>query len=176
MGKTTGWCDGTLKYIDTDSHYTVGSWWRPPPRSIFPSDTKLGREMRPSNASPAAMQCSTSSPAAPLRAPPRVCAPGRAAWRQQPRQLGHHQHRLSPQAAVDCAPGEAARQDAPSEVPRMDARLDDELSMRAMELDPRGYFIIKVDRVSSQLVLEHYSNTINKNGGCACSCATGAVR
>ena len=55
---------------------------------------------------------------------------------------------------------------APSdrEVPRIDKVLDDKLSKRAIELDPKGYFIIKVDRLSGEIVAEHYTNTIDERG------------
>jgi hypothetical protein len=53
-----------------------------------------------------------------------------------------------------------------TEVPRLDSKLDDQLSNRPLELDPAGYFIIKVDRESREIVGELYSNTINKDGAC----------
>jgi hypothetical protein len=51
-----------------------------------------------------------------------------------------------------------------TEVPRLDADLDDALSMRPLELDAAGYFLIKLDREGNRLIAEHYTNTINKQG------------
>ncbi len=45
----------------------------------------------------------------------------------------------------------------------MDA-LDHRLSQRFIALDPSGYFLIKLDRDAAELVLEHYSNTIDDKG------------
>jgi hypothetical protein len=42
--------------------------------------------------------------------------------------------------------------------------LDEALSQRFIALDPRGYFLIRVDRHSQELVAEHYSNAINEQG------------
>ena len=44
------------------------------------------------------------------------------------------------------------------------AELDDRLSQRFIALDPKGYFLIKVDHASAELVLEHYGNTIDDKG------------
>lgn len=63
-----------------------------------------------------------------------------------------------------------------TEVPRLNVQLDDELSNRPLELDPAGYFIVKVDRGAKQIVAEHYSNTINKNGGWVARTAVGPGR
>ena len=51
-------------------------------------------------------------------------------------------------------------------VPRSEARdeLDERLSQRFIALDPKGYFLIKVDHASAELVLEHYGNTIDDKG------------
>ena len=51
-------------------------------------------------------------------------------------------------------------------VSRSEARteLDDRLSQRFIALDPKGYFLIKVDHASAELVLEHYGNTIDDKG------------
>ena len=51
-------------------------------------------------------------------------------------------------------------------VPRSEARdeLDERLSQRFIALDPKGYFLIKVDSDSAELVLEHYGNTIDDKG------------
>ena len=56
-----------------------------------------------------------------------------------------------------------------TELARLDSKLDDELSDRPLELDPSGYFIIKIDRDSRQIVAEFYRNIINKNGEGAAS-------
>ena len=42
--------------------------------------------------------------------------------------------------------------------------LDARLSQRFIALDPAGYFLIKVDHAASELVLEHYGNTIDEKG------------
>ena len=44
------------------------------------------------------------------------------------------------------------------------AQLDDQLSQRFIALDPLGYFLIRVDVVSAELVVEHYGNTIDEQG------------
>ena len=47
---------------------------------------------------------------------------------------------------------------------RESAALDDRLSQRFIALDPAGYCLIKVDHAAAELVLEHYSNTIDARG------------
>ena len=42
--------------------------------------------------------------------------------------------------------------------------LDDKLSMRHIELDPKGYFIIKIESKTNELILEHYLNDIDQKG------------
>ena len=42
--------------------------------------------------------------------------------------------------------------------------LDQQLSRRFIALDPSGYFLIKLDPESAELVLEHYGNTIDEKG------------
>tara|TARA_Y100001968_G_C18855154_1_gene479926 strand:- start:96 stop:497 length:402 start_codon:yes stop_codon:yes gene_type:complete len=42
--------------------------------------------------------------------------------------------------------------------------LDDKLSKRSIELDPQGYFLIKVDYLASEIILEHYLNNIDNRG------------
>ncbi len=42
--------------------------------------------------------------------------------------------------------------------------IDDNLSNRNIDLDPNGYFIIKVDIVENKIILEHYLNNINDDG------------
>ena len=42
--------------------------------------------------------------------------------------------------------------------------IDNNLSNRYIDLDPNGYFIIKVDLVENKIILEHYLNNINDDG------------
>ena len=42
--------------------------------------------------------------------------------------------------------------------------LDDKLSKRQIELDPKGYFLIKIEPFSKELILEHYLNNIDNEG------------
>ena len=42
--------------------------------------------------------------------------------------------------------------------------LDDKLSKRQIELDPRGYFLIKIEPATNELILEHYLNNIDQKG------------
>ena len=42
--------------------------------------------------------------------------------------------------------------------------IDEKLSKRFIDLDPKGYFIIKLDQLSNELILEHYSNDIDNLG------------
>ena len=42
--------------------------------------------------------------------------------------------------------------------------LDDKLSKRKIELDPKGYFLIKIESSTNQLILEHYMNNIDHKG------------
>ena len=42
--------------------------------------------------------------------------------------------------------------------------LDEELSRRFIALDPAGYFLIRVDAESQELVAEHYGNDIDERG------------
>ena len=42
--------------------------------------------------------------------------------------------------------------------------LDDKLSKRQIELDPKGYFLIKVEPLTNELLLEHYLNNIDTQG------------
>ena len=42
--------------------------------------------------------------------------------------------------------------------------LDEQLSQRFIDLDPAGYFLIKVDRESGELIAEHYGNGIDERG------------
>ena len=42
--------------------------------------------------------------------------------------------------------------------------MDNDLSNRFIELDPNGYFIIKIELQTKQIILEHYLNKINEDG------------
>ena len=42
--------------------------------------------------------------------------------------------------------------------------LDDKLSKRQIKLDPNGYFIIKIEPTTKELILEHYLNDIDQKG------------
>ena len=42
--------------------------------------------------------------------------------------------------------------------------LDNELSKRFISLDPSGYFLIKLDETSREIVVEHYPNDIDAIG------------
>ena len=43
-------------------------------------------------------------------------------------------------------------------------KIDDNLYNRYIDLDPNGYFIIKVDLVENKIILEHYLININDDG------------
>tara|TARA_B100000242_G_scaffold42859_1_gene25549 strand:- start:10 stop:405 length:396 start_codon:yes stop_codon:yes gene_type:complete len=57
-------------------------------------------------------------------------------------------------------------------MPKMDSdksceekiKIDNELSSRYIDLDPKGYFIIKVDLEEKKIILEHFLNNINEEG------------
>ena len=42
--------------------------------------------------------------------------------------------------------------------------LDARLSKRQIELDPKGYFLIKIEPKTNELILEHYLNDIDQKG------------
>tara|TARA_B100000073_G_C23735819_1_gene572135 strand:+ start:501 stop:887 length:387 start_codon:yes stop_codon:yes gene_type:complete len=42
--------------------------------------------------------------------------------------------------------------------------LDIKLSKRHINLDPSGYFIIRIDQVGQKIIVEHYKNNINSTG------------
>ena len=42
--------------------------------------------------------------------------------------------------------------------------LDDQLSQRFIELDPSGYFLIKLDAEAGEIIAEHYSNDLDERG------------
>ena len=43
-------------------------------------------------------------------------------------------------------------------------KIDNKLSNRYIDLDPSGYFIIKVDLEENKIILEHFLNNINDDG------------
>ena len=43
-------------------------------------------------------------------------------------------------------------------------KMDHDLSNRYIDLDPNGYFIIKVDLEEKKIILEHFLNNINDKG------------
>ena len=51
-----------------------------------------------------------------------------------------------------------------SKISKKKIGMDNDLSNRYIELDPNGYFIIKIDFQKKQIILEHYLNKINKEG------------
>tara|TARA_B100000900_G_C20500404_1_gene683456 strand:- start:689 stop:1075 length:387 start_codon:yes stop_codon:yes gene_type:complete len=42
--------------------------------------------------------------------------------------------------------------------------IDQELSKRNINLDPNGYFLIKIDSINKKIIVEHYLNKINEKG------------
>ena len=42
--------------------------------------------------------------------------------------------------------------------------LDDKLSQRQIELDPKGYFLIKIEPMTNEILVEHYLNNIDQKG------------
>ena len=48
--------------------------------------------------------------------------------------------------------------------PQQRRELDDAHSNRAIELDPSGYFLIRVDAAAGELVVQHFGNGINDQG------------
>ena len=42
--------------------------------------------------------------------------------------------------------------------------LDDKLSNRQIELDQKGYFLIRIEPSTNELILEHYLNNIDQKG------------
>ena len=51
-----------------------------------------------------------------------------------------------------------------SKISKKKIGMDNDLSNRYIELDPNGYFIIKIDLQKKQIILEHYLNKINEEG------------
>ncbi|MEX1317973.1 MAG: DUF4346 domain-containing protein [Synechococcaceae cyanobacterium] len=58
--------------------------------------------------------------------------------------------------------------------PSQRRELDERLSQRFIDLDPAGYFLIKLDRQAGELIAEHYGNAIDDRG-LATDPATGEV-
>ena len=54
--------------------------------------------------------------------------------------------------------------DLQEELDRSIKVLDDKLSKRQIELDPKGYFLIKVEPLTNEIILEHFLNNIDKKG------------
>ena len=42
--------------------------------------------------------------------------------------------------------------------------LDDQLSKRQIELDQKGYFLIRIEPLTNELIVEHYLNNIDNKG------------
>ena len=42
--------------------------------------------------------------------------------------------------------------------------IDKEFSKRNINLDPNGYFLIKIDLINKKIIVEHYLNKIDKKG------------
>ena len=42
--------------------------------------------------------------------------------------------------------------------------LDNKLSKRQIKLDPKGYFLIKIEPLTNELIVEHYLNNIDQKG------------
>ena len=42
--------------------------------------------------------------------------------------------------------------------------IDDDLSKRFIELDPNGYFLIKIDAIAKEIIVEHFSNDLDELG------------
>ncbi len=42
--------------------------------------------------------------------------------------------------------------------------LDDKLSKRQIELDQKGYFLIRIEPLTNELIVEHYLNNIDNKG------------
>lgn len=61
---------------------------------------------------------------------------------------------------------------APSVDPIALQDLDNQLSKRYIELDPKGYFLIYLDTVEGLICAKHFTNTINEKG-LACDPETG---
>ena len=42
--------------------------------------------------------------------------------------------------------------------------IDRDLSKRSINLDPKGYFLIKVDSIAGELIVEHFKNDLDNEG------------
>ena len=52
----------------------------------------------------------------------------------------------------------------PSKILDEKIKIDNNLSNRYIDLDPNGYFIIKVDLEENKIILEHFLNKIDEEG------------
>ena len=112
-----------------------------------------------------AMHCTGWKAGTHMRAAAGISPARPAACRRPSSSLGSR--RRAPAAAPAAAAGStaaAAAQEEEQELPRLDAALDDRLSLRPLQLDAAGYFIIKLDRDSQELVADFYTNFINDQG------------
>tara|TARA_B100000900_G_scaffold222806_1_gene189100 strand:- start:70 stop:456 length:387 start_codon:yes stop_codon:yes gene_type:complete len=53
---------------------------------------------------------------------------------------------------------------ATEDLQRKNEITDKKLSQRDIDLDPSGYFIIKIDQINKKIVIEHYLNNIDNKG------------
>jgi len=77
---------------------------------------------------------------------PRIAHPAPPPRRRRPAPAAA----APPPGAASAAAAPAASPAARAEVPRLAPELDDELSRRWIDLDPAGYFIIKLDRAARE--------------------------
>ena len=54
--------------------------------------------------------------------------------------------------------------DLPEDLINSITLLDAKLSRRQIKLDPKGYFLIKIEPKTNELILEHYLNDIDQKG------------
>ncbi len=52
----------------------------------------------------------------------------------------------------------------PKDIAKAISNIDKAYSNRFISLDPSGYFLIKLNRSSLDIIIEHYSNQIDKKG------------
>ena len=67
--------------------------------------------------------------------------------------------------------------------PKRIQAIDEELSKRFIKLDPKGYFLIKIDSSKEELIVEHFSNDVDELGraldpetGKPIACNEGGIR
>ena len=53
---------------------------------------------------------------------------------------------------------------ATEDLQRKNEITDKKLSQRDIDLDPSGYFIIKIDQINKKIIIEHYLNNIDNKG------------